>query len=71
MRRPFSVVRTVPPSDWIAMISAGLPWRLAVAASVCATTCSHPSAMTSTAPTFGCPQYAASVSCVSPMSGPS
>ena len=27
--------------------------------------------MTSTAPTFGCPQYAASVSCVSAMSGPS
>ena len=55
MRRPFSVVRTVPPSDWMAMISAGLPWRLAVSASVCATTCSHPSAMTSTAPTFGMP----------------
>ena len=44
---PFSVVRTVPPSDWIATISTGLPCRLAASARVCATTCSQPSAMTS------------------------
>ena len=40
-------------------------------ASICATTCSQPSATTRTAPTFGCWQYAASVSCVTCMSGPS
>jgi hypothetical protein len=43
-------------------------WR-ADSASICATTCSQPSATTSTAPTFGCRQYAASVSWVICMSG--
>ena len=59
-----AVARTVPPSLWIATMCAGLPARRAASARCCATTCSHPSAITSTAPTFGCPQYAASVSCV-------
>ena len=71
MTLPFSVARTVPPSDWMATMSAGLPWARAASASTCATTCSHPSAMTTTAPTLGWAQYAASVSCVTRMSGPS
>src|SRR3954462_3453969 len=53
------------------MISAGFPARRAESARYCATTCSHPSAITSTAPTLGWPQYAASVSWVRYMSGPS
>ena len=69
--RPRSIVRIVPPASWMAMISAGLPARRAAAASVCAMTCSHPSATTSTAPTLGWAQYAASVACVTRMSGPS
>src|SRR6185436_18310709 len=53
------------------MVSAGLPAARAASTSISATTCSHPSATTSTAPTLGCAQYAASVVCVSCMSGPS
>ena len=68
---PFAVARGVPPSPWIDTIADGLPAARADSASICATTCSHPSATTSTAPTFGCWQYAASVSCVVCMSGPS
>ena len=68
---PLAMARGVPPSPWIETIADGLPAARADSASICATTCSQPSATTSTAPTFGCWQYAASVSCVTCMSGPS
>ena len=71
MSIPFAVARSVPPSLWIATMYASLPARRASSASRCATTCSHPSATTMTAPTFGWRQYAASVSWVSARSGPS
>jgi hypothetical protein len=67
---PRAIVAGVPPVAWMAIISVGFPARRPASASSCAMICSHPSATTSTAPTFGCPQYASSVSCVMPRSGP-
>jgi len=50
---PRAVARTVPPSPWIETICAGLPACRAVSARYWATSCSQPSAITTTAPTFG------------------